>query len=479
MSKPGSSRPGPDLRETHRPAFTDWTRPDSVTPRSDRLLSGLDHFGLKLGLERIRDLLGDLDDPHLAVPTVLVAGTNGKGSTAALLSSMTKAAGYTTGLFISPHLESLAERISVDGVAIADDDLHAHLEQILHAAERAHKQPPTFFEALTLAAFLHFRHVRCDLAVLEVGLGGRLDATNVAEPAVSLITSIGLDHQGQLGDTLTAIAGEKAGIARSGRRLIAWAEPAEVDVALRTRCADLGAVYVPAQEVVSLRSLPGQKGPGLERPGQRGLVDTPSDTYRAELRLPGRHQLRNFALAALAAETLAEVAPERFGGLDRRAVESGAAAARWPARLEWVDIDRGRRLLLDAGHNPDGIASLLDHLRETGLLTGAAPAYDLLFGAVGDKNVSGMLPPLAAGARRVTLTRPPSHRSGDPHDWLSLVPDCDAEVVVDPVKAVGVVLDALPDAGVLVMTGSIYLLGDVRREIRRRFGKPEATVPGG
>ena len=257
------------------PAFTDWTRPDSVTPKSDQLLSGLDHFGLKLGLERIHNLLVDLGEPHLAVPTVLVAGTNGKGSTAAMFSSVTNAAGYKTGLFISPHLESLAERISVSGEPIADDDLHAHLTQILDAAETAHKQPPTFFEALTLAAFLHYRQTNCDLAVLEVGLGGRLDATNVAEPMVSLVTSIGLDHQGQLGNTLTAIAGEKAGIAREARRLIAWAEPEEVDVALRRKCQEVGAVYLPAQEYVSIRELPSDG----KSPGQRGLVDTPGAAH--------------------------------------------------------------------------------------------------------------------------------------------------------------------------------------------------------
>lgn len=457
----------------NKPAFTDWTRPDSVTPKSDQLLSGLDHFGLKLGLERIGDLLVHLGEPHLAVPTVLVAGTNGKGSTAAMLSSVAKTAGYKTGLFISPHLESLSERISVGGVAIADDDLHAHLTQILGAAEAAHKQQPTFFEALTLAAFLHYRHTACDLAVLEVGLGGRLDATNVAEPMVSLVTSIGLDHQGQLGDTLTAIAGEKAGIARDGRRLIAWAHPEEVDVALRAKCDEVGAHYVPAQEFVSIRPLPSEDA----SPGQRGLVDTPSDTYRANLQLPGRHQLRNFALVALTAETLADLAAETFGRLNRGVIEKGAASASWPARLEWVEIDRGRRLLLDAGHNPAGVATLLDHLND------AAPGpYDLLFGAVGDKNVGDMLPPLALRARRVTLTRPPSHRSGDPNDWLPLVANSEdrpVRVVVDPVEAVGTALDGLPDDGVLVMTGSIYLLGDVRREVRHRFGRPAATVPGG
>ncbi|MDA8015920.1 MAG: bifunctional folylpolyglutamate synthase/dihydrofolate synthase [Thermoanaerobaculia bacterium] len=454
-----------------KPAFTDWTRPDSLTPKSDRVLSGLDHFGLKLGLERIRDLLVDLGEPHLAVPTVLIAGTNGKGSTASLLSSIARASGYRTGLFTSPHLESLAERISVDGEAIADDDLYRHLTQILGAAETAHKHPPTFFEALTLAAFLHYRHTGCDLAVLEVGLGGRLDATNVSEPLVSVVTSIGLDHQGQLGNTLTAIAGEKAGIARPHRRLIAWAEPEEVDVALRHRCNEIEAHYVPAQELVSIRTLP----PRDDRPGQRGIIDTPSDSYRATLRLPGLHQLRNLALAVLTAETLAEIEPERFGAFERKAVEAGAASASWPARLEWVDIDQDRKLLLDAGHNPAGVETLLHHLNEV-----SPGPYDLFFGAVGDKNVGGMLPPLARGARHVTLTRPPSHRSGDPHDWLHLVPDApgrQARVVVDPVEAVDVALEALPAGGVLVMTGSIYLLGDVRREIRRRYGRPAATVP--
>lgn len=446
---------------------------ESLTPRADELLARLEHFGVKLGLDRIRALLDDLGRPHLAVPVVLVAGTNGKGSTAAMLASAARAAGYRTGLFVSPHLESLAERISVAGEPITDDALHGHLEEILEKAETMQKEPPTFFEAMTLSAFLHYRSEDCDLAVMEVGLGGRLDATNVSEPIISVITSIGLDHQNQLGSTLAAIAGEKAGIARTGKPLLAWAEPDEVHEALEERCRALDARYVPAQEHVTIepRRRAASRTPGA---GLEGRITTPSDVYRARLSLPGRHQLRNFALVALAAEELQSLG---FDRLDRDAVERGAADTVWPARLEWVHLDDGRRALLDAGHNPAGITTLLEHLDEE---LNEDDEMHLLFGVVGDKSVPEMLPPLAQRARRIVLSRPPSHRAGDPADWLAHVEGHgDVEVIEDPADALGHTLGRLPAGGVLVATGSIYLLGEVRRELRRLTGVPAATVPGG
>ena len=186
----------------------------NTTLKPGAILDRLEHFGVKLGLERIGVLLTALDDPHLAVPVVLVAGTNGKGSTASLLAAMASSAGSRTGLFISPHLEVVNERISIDGRAISDEQLTRQLQIAVSRAEEIQAEPPTYFEAFTLSAFGHFRREKADLAIFEVGLGGRLDATNSSEPILSLITSIDLDHQRLLGSTRAAVAREKCGIRR-------------------------------------------------------------------------------------------------------------------------------------------------------------------------------------------------------------------------------------------------------------------------
>ncbi|HEX4962188.1 MAG TPA: folylpolyglutamate synthase/dihydrofolate synthase family protein [Thermoanaerobaculia bacterium] len=424
------------------------------------VLSRLEGLGIKLGLERGRDLLARVGDPQRRFPCVLVAGTNGKGSTSAFLAAMAQAAGLRTGLYTSPHLENVEERLRIDGRAIDSGRLGAILEGLVGFAERETGTPPTYFEAVTFAAFRWFAEAQVDLAVLEVGLGGRLDATNLADPILSLITPIGFDHQEFLGNTLAAIAREKAGILRPGRPALAWIEEPEPAESVRTVAGEVGADLRFASSEVRIEAV---EALGWE--GQRIRLGTPAQPYDLATALLGDHQAKNLGLAVRAAETLASLG---FDGLGSAAIAAGAAACRWPGRLEPIEIPGGRRVLLDAAHNADGAAVLarfLDRLER--------PA-DLLFGVLADKDYGEMLPRLAARARRIVLTKPVSPRAKEPAELLPLLAgrrDVDVEVEPDPSRA----LDrALALGGeVLVACGSIYLVGELRRGLRERFGVPE------
>lgn len=424
--------------------------------RAEEILARLEHEGIKLGHERMLSLLAALGDPHLRLPVVLVAGTNGKGSVSSLLDRIAREGGYAVGLYTSPHLESAAERIRVGGRDIAEADLFRHLERLLETSARLGLEKPTYFEALTLVAFLHFDEKRVDLAVLEVGLGGRLDATNVAEPLLSVITAIGFDHEKVLGDTLGAIAGEKVRVARPGRPLVAWTALPEVAATVAAYCREIGAELASVEELVTVEPL------GPDGHGQRVRLASPRHLLEATTRLLGRHQWVNLAIAALAAEKLAGAG---FPRLDGAAIASGIAGCAWPGRLEWLRDASGREVLIDAAHNPDGAAALAAYLEELGR------PFDLLFGALGDKAVAKMLPLLAAGARRVTLTRPPSPRAVDPRSWRELVPDPRLPVAVGdaPELALAHALGEMADRP-LVICGSIYLIGDLRRRLREDYG---------
>jgi dihydrofolate synthase / folylpolyglutamate synthase len=368
---------------------------------------------------------------------VLVAGSNGKGSTSALLAAMASAAGLKTGLYTSPHLESVEERLRIDGQAISPEDLAGLLERIVEAAGT----PPTYFEAVTAAAFLWFSERQVDLAVMEVGMGGRLDATNVCEPELSLITSISLEHREHLGDTLAAIAREKAGTFRPGRPALVWLEDPEPSEAVRTLAAELGTDLRFAPELVKI----------LEVTPGRVRLTTPRGEYDLELALPGAHQARNLGLAVLAAEML---------GFSPEAIAEGARSCRWPGRLERVELPEDRVVLLDAAHNPEGAAALATFLDGP---------IDLLFGVLGDKDVAEMLGPLAERARRIVLTTPASDRARSPEELATLLPGREVEIVPD----LGQALESALQPGVrLVICGSIYLIGEVRKRLRERFGVP-------
>jgi dihydrofolate synthase/folylpolyglutamate synthase len=429
----------------------------------------------------MRGLLAALGSPQLRFPAVLVAGSNGKGSTAALLAAMAGAAGYRTGLYTSPHLETVEERLRIDGRAVDGERLSELLEEVVGCAERRLGHSPTYFEAVTAAAFLWFAAERVDLAVVEVGLGGRLDATNVCEPVLSLITSISLEHRELLGDTLAAIAGEKAGILRAGRPALSWVENREAAGALREVAAGLGAsLHAAEDEVTIVGTAPlaanyaggegGEDGEGGADVWQGQQVTLATPMARRELRigLLGRHQTHNLALAVRAAELLAG---SGFPALDDRAMAAGAAACRWPGRGEAVPLPGGRRVLLDAAHNAEGAAALGELLAETGPRTGS---LDLIFGVLGDKDAGEMLDRLAPLVRNLVFTTVPTPRSREAAELAALLRTArpGAPALVEPAPAAALDRALALGADTLVACGSIFLVGELRRLLRERFGVP-------
>jgi dihydrofolate synthase / folylpolyglutamate synthase len=471
-----------------------------LPPQAAAALARLEMFGMHLGLDHVRRLLAAVGDPQRGLPAVLVAGTNGKGSTAALLAAVGQAAGYRTGLYTSPHLETVEERVRLDGERVGGEELGALVLEVVAAGERVLPAPPTYFEALTAAALLCFRRHEVELAVLEVGLGGRLDATNAAEPAVSVITPVALEHQEQLGDTLAAIAGEKAGVMRRGRPTVAWGGQPEVAAALRAAAEASGAELVmlgagdagqpagrpppggelerlddgrPSASSASTLAASALPLPGAPWEGQRIVLATAAGAVELAVPLLGRHQAVNAALAWAAAERMARHGWPR---LDAAAFRHGAARWRWPARLEPVSLPAGapcRRVLLDAAHNLDGARALARFLADPPAPFPAPPV--LLFGALDDKDAAAMLAALAPLAGRLVLTRPPHERGRDPRELLPLLPaGAQAEIEPDPAAALDRAL-ALPGtagADTLVVCGSIYLVGAARTALRRRFGVP-------
>ena len=430
-------------------------------PSADAILSRLEGRGIRLGLERMRWLLADLGSPERAVPAVLVAGSNGKGSTSALLAAIVQAAGCRTALYTSPHLEAVEERLRLDGRAIPSGRLVEILERMLAAAEAAGEEPPTYFEALTLAAFVWFAAEKAELAVLEVGLGGRLDATNVALPILSLISSISLEHREILGDTLAAIAREKAGILRASRPALAWIEAPEARGMVRQEADRLGTHLEMAPDRVRILEV---RSRGWD--GQEVDLETARGHYRLALALPGAHQLRNLGLAVAAAEALAGLG---FPAIDVPAIERGVAACRWPGRLESVLLPGGKRVVLDAAHNAEGAEMLARFLAERRAESGEG--YDLLIGILGDKDAAEMLAQLAPRAERIVLTTPPSPRAQDPVHLATLVlSSAPFEVIPDLAMALDHALAT--SARPLIACGSIFLVGAVRGLLRERFGVP-------
>jgi dihydrofolate synthase / folylpolyglutamate synthase len=421
-----------------------------VPAAPDVILARLEALGIKLGLERSRTLLTALGEPQRRFPSVLVAGTNGKGSTAALTAAMAGAAGYRTGLYTSPHLEKVEERLRIGGRMIASDRFAELLADLVALAERETGSPPTYFEAVTLAAFRWFAEERVDLAIVEVGLGGRLDATNLCDPVLSLITPIGFDHREYLGDTLTSIAREKAGILRPGKPALAWVEEPEAAESLRSAASDIGANLHFASEEVRIT--------GIDFEGWAGQdvqLATPVRRYDLHLSLLGDHQAKNLSLAVRAAEILAEIGFEK---IDSQSIQEGAAACRWPGRLEPIELPDGRRVLLDAAHNAAGAAVLAEFLDRLGR------PVDLLFGVLADKDYGEMLSLLSPRARRIVLTAPPSPRAKDPAELAALLGGReDVFVEPEPDRALDRVLALGGD--VLAVCGSIYLVGEIRKRL--------------
>ena len=397
----------------------------------------------------MRQLLCALGSPHQKLPHVLVAGTNGKGSTAVLLASILAAGGYRTGLYTSPHLESVRERLRLDGRSIDGSELARRLERVVAVAERELGERPTYFEALTAIAFSLFAD-EAEIAVMEVGLGGRLDATNCGSPIAALIAEIGIDHGEILGRDLRAIAREKAGVLRGGRPAVVCVGSPDARDELDSRARQLGADWHDVTSECRWR----RTGSGLE-------LETPNRDYSLQPKLVGSHQQRNIALAVRGAELLSVAG---WSGVTRQAIEVGVARVCWPGRLEMVDLPSGQRVALDAAHNLQSALALRAWLEGTGR------SYRLLFGVLLEKNGPELLRTLADGATRVVLTAPRSSRAMAPDGLVDAVTSCSPSVVPDPSSALTAALDGASE--LVVVCGSIYLVGEVRRLLNRRYGVP-------
>ncbi len=419
-------------------------------------LAARGRFGIRLGLGRTRALLGALGDPQLAVRGALVAGTNGKGSVLALTGSALRAAGLRVGETPKPHLVSYRERVTVDGRPIPVADFTRHVEAVLAVADRVARRhgDPTEFELLTAVVFRHFAEVDVDLALVEVGLGGRLDATHAWDGGVAVVTNVDLDHTEQLGPTIAAIAREKAAIIVRGDLAVTGADGAALDV-VRRRARRMA---VPLTEV---------------RPAP--LLDWDRDGIRVELPrlgpvrvgLRGRHQAANVAVADALLDTLEAAG---LGTADPEARRRGYADTTWPGRLELLMLSDGREVLLDGAHNPAGAAALAQALDDLAPYLVPGP-LTLIVGSMADKDVDGVIDALGAAAAvrgaTVIATSVDAPRALPADElaqrWRSRAPAVVAvEAVAEPLAAFE---RAAARPGLTVVAGSLYLVGLIRARL--------------
>ena len=405
-----------------------------MAPR-ERLFA-LEQFGIKLGLDNITRLLDALKHPERSWKSVHVAGTNGKGSVTAMIERGLRSAGHRTGRYTSPHLSEIEERIAIDGEPIDAATFDDVAAQVLATAD-TFETPPTFFEATTAMAFEIFRRQGVTVGVIEVGLGGRFDSTNVITPEVSVITSIALDHERHLGRTLGAIAFEKAGIIKPGVPVVIGSLPAEAMEVVREVAQSQRAAIISAGPEYSYGTL--------------------------RLALLGRHQEGN---ARVAARTL-EVCCERGIDVSVADIEVALTQVEWPARLEWIRVGADQQVLLDAAHNPAGAAALAAYIRDAGL--GPVP---MVIAIMRDKDVGGMLRELMPVASRIVATRAASARSLSAEDLCRAVREHDKSMPCEAcANADEAVARALSHSNRVVVAGSIFLVGPIRARLSGKLSR--------
>ena len=411
-------------------------------------LKSREKFGIKFGLSNIDRLASALGRPERQFRTVLIAGTNGKGSTAALLQSILTAAGYRTGRYTSPHIRFLEERIQVDGRPISPHELARVVACVADASQKLTE--PTFFEAVTASAFAFFAECGVDTAVLEVGMGGRWDATNIAPASVSVITPIGFDHEFFLGDSIAAIAAEKAAIIKEGRPVVLGELVPEALDVVRDEARRKNADLIRARDGSQIHVL--DPSDPLDNVQRVRLTTSERDYDIVELPLAGEHQLDNLVLAVRVAELLA---PE----LTAEQVRQGVRSTKWLGRLQRVKGAPGApALLLDAAHNVMAAEQLGRFLK-------AHPRDHrvLLFGVMKDKRVHEMLARLLPQVSHFVATRPKMSRARGPEPLASFARDqgTPAEAIASSEKALARARELAGPTGEVVVAGSIFLLGEV------------------
>ncbi len=431
--------------------------------QATEFLFNLRRFGWRLGLDTMERLLSLLDNPHTRVPSIHIGGTNGKGSTAAMLDAMLRAAGNRTGLYTSPHLLDFTERVRVNGMPIPEREvtrLTAQLKDLcaVHFAHQPIPSPPadrpphpTFFELTTAMAFSHFALQEVEVAVIEVGLGGRFDATNVITPRVAVVTNVSLEHQEYLGRALSKIATEKAGIIKASVPVVTAARGESHQVIQRT-AADRGAPLVNIHESYAYTI----RESGLA--GQTLDLTGPGRQYEALwIPLAGRHQAENAVTAVAAAEALEG---EGFH-LGEEAIRRGLRHARWPGRLQLVS--ERPRIILDGAHNPAGAQALAAFLAEH---RSALNRLIMVFGVLKDKDWEAMLALLGPLADQTILTHPPADRGANPHELLMADRFCSkVEITANPAEGLALAQSLASPEDTILVTGSLYTVAAILRTL--------------
>lgn len=416
-------------------------------------LFGLKAKGVKFGIDRMRMLAAELGHPERAGPVIHIAGTNGKGSTAAMLDAILRAAGKKVGLYTSPHLVRLGERVQVDRQILTEAEIVAYTRELRPIAERLGAvnpdDHPSFFEFMTAMAFLQFARRGCDVAVAEVGLGGELDATNIVQPQVTVITSIGFDHCEVLGYTHAEIARAKAGILKPGVPVVIGRLPRDAVDVVRSQARRLGCPF-------------------------HAVAETFGEDFNTypETSLEGECQRWNAATATLVARAL----PTDWG-VDEAAITAGLRAAYWPAR--WQRFVYGtRQLILDASHNPEGAETLADNLERLVAKLGRNPI--IVVGALGAARAGALIDVVSRYAREIHLVVPNQSRACSHATLRQLVPDGFSGQVhdarVEDLFSPAGVAPLGEDGETIVVTGSIYLAGEVLMQLRPEQGPGEGRL---
>lgn len=425
-------------------------------------------FGIKLGLDRIRYLLELCDHPHQKYPVIHIAGTNGKGSVVALITSVLSAAGYKVGRFISPHLSSYTERFSINNRNISEDRVGELVSRLKPVLERTARHPlyspPTEFEVATLLAFQYFAEEKVDVAVIEVGMGGRFDSTNVVDPVVCGITHIALDHREYLGDTISAIAAEKAGIIKPGRPVVVGVQEQEAFAVLEEAAAKAKAPFYAVGRDFRYK-VTAMDLDGVRLEIEHGHQQLPT----LRVGLTGRHQAANAALAY----GLLSVAKEAGLNWTTTDLLRGFAEVKWPGRLEF--FPGTPPLLMDGGHNPDGFTALAEVLSD---LFAGYQIY-LVIGILNNRPIKEMVSILAPRISKVFATKAPDLKSTDPTDLAEEFQKhgVEAAAVEEPRMALQLALSAANGEGratdgknrLILVAGSLYLVGALRPEVMRLY----------
>jgi dihydrofolate synthase / folylpolyglutamate synthase len=416
-------------------------------------------FGSNLGLERTEKILQLLGEPHKKLKCIHIAGTNGKGSTTAMLAEILKEAGFKVGMYISPYLEEFEERMQINGANISKEDLSRVITRVAAAVEKVVElsyDHPTEFEIITCAMFLYFYDMKVDYAAIEVGLGGRLDSTNVITPILSIITSISYDHMKILGDTLGEIAYEKAGIIKKAVPLVLYPQEQESLQVISRVCSERASriIKVPEQCV----ELKARDKHNRDNYTQCLLIKTHKECYNIELSLLGKHQMLNCAVVVFAVEELIN----QGANISMEHILKALKKVKWPGRLEVMKSNP--LVVIDGAHNIDGIKKLSESVD----MYFSYEKIILILGILADKQVKEMINTIVPKAHKVIAVTPNSERAELASELAEEISEINGnvQVIEDYQEAYKTALNSCSDKDLLLISGSLYMIGDMRRIIK-------------